>query len=277
MPVHDLQHRLNPQFPEVSADGIWEEREYLYANALPKAAAVLVDSEAGKEDVLDCYPVAGEKIRVLPFTPPAYLRRDYTEEELGAIRRKYHLPEGFLFYPSLFWSHKNHEIILQALSHIKVNQGVAIPAVFTGATQGRYSRYPRLLEMTRASGLEDLVRFTGYVPDDEMGGLYRLATALVMPTFFGPTNIPYLEAFALGCPVIGSDIRGVREQIGGAGLLVNPSSIQEVAEAILKIWSDEALRQELIKKGYDKIKAWDFSKFSAALNQLLDSLGKTRT
>ena len=271
-PVHDLQHRLNPRFPEVSAGGIKEEREYLYTNSVSGAAAILVDSETGKEDVLNFYPSGKEKVKVLPYTPPNYLRRDYTNEEMERARQKYRLPPRFIFYPANFWPHKNHRLIIQALNYIKTKRNTNIPVVFVGAREGMYSSYPEVQEQIRAGGLEDLVHYPGYVTNDEMGCLYKLAEMLVMPTFFGPTNIPYLEAFYLGCPVIGSDIRGIKEQIGDAGLLVDPESSENLAGAILKIWNDTGLREQLIKKGYEKTGEWDFDKFSATLNKIIDEV-----
>jgi glycosyltransferase involved in cell wall biosynthesis len=272
MPVHDLQHRLNPQFPEVSAGGIGEEREYLYKNSISTAAVILVDSNTGKEDVLNFYRAEKDKIKVLPYTPPNYLRRNYSQEEMEKTRQKHQLPSRFIFYPAGFWLHKNHKLIIQALNHIKTKYNLNIPAVFVGSRENTYSSYPELQELIKASGLEDSVHYLGYVDNDEMGCLYKLAEMLVMPTYFGPTNIPYLEAFYLGCPVIGSDIRGIKEQIGDAGLLVNPDSSENLADAVLKIWNDPVLREKLIKKGYDKAEEWDFDKFSATLNIIIDEV-----
>ncbi len=270
MPIHDLQHRLNPQFPEVSADGMVQQREYLYSNAISQAAAILVDSEIGKGDVLNCYEVDKEKIKVLPFTHPNYLRNDYTQAELDRTSRKYRLPPRFFFYPANFWAHKNHEAITRALAYIRKNHRQEIPIVFVGSEKGGYSRYENVKALTRQLEIEDLVHYLGYVPNEDIGCLYRLAEGLVMPTYFGPTNIPYLEAFALGCPVIGSDIRGVREQIGDAGLLVNPDSAEDIAATILKIWNDKELRKALIDKGYARVNQWGFEQFAATLNRIIN-------
>ena len=272
MPVHDLQHRLNPQFPEVSADGIWEERECIYSNAIPKAEAILVDSPIGKEDVLNYYSVDEKKVMVLPYAPPNYLRGDYSETNLARIRDKHHLPPRFLFYPANFWTHKNHEVIIKALNQIKMKHGLEIPVVFVGSRQVRHGVFGKVQELIDIYGLQDQIFYLGYVSNEDMGCLYKLAVALVMPTFFGPTNIPYLEAFALGCPVIGSDIRGVREQIGNAGLLVDPTSPEALATVILKLWYDASLRESLIKRGYDKIKSWNFEGFSETLNNIIDEI-----
>jgi len=272
MPVHDLQHRLNPQFPEVSADGILERREYLYSNAIPHATAILADSEIGREDILSFYSVNREKVKVLPHVPPTYLRNDYTEEERKIIAEKYHLPDRFLFYPANFWRHKNHELIIEALYYIKTHHRLIIPAVFVGSNPVAYGVFENILELIKRYGIEDQTMFLGYIPNEDMGCLYQLADALVMPTYFGPTNLPYLEAFFTGCPVIGSNIRGIREQVGDGGLLVNPDSPEDLADAILKIWNDAMLRETIIQRGYDKAKAWNFDRFSETINHIIDEV-----
>lgn len=275
MPIHDLQHKLNPQFIEVSAEGVWEEREYLFSNAIKNAEMVLVDSEIGREDVLNFYPTDPNKVRVLPFTPPNYLRSDYSKQEINKIKERYHLPPRFLFYPANFWSHKNHKLIIQALNYIKINHNLEIPVVFIGSKQIYFQVFDKIWELVTSFGLENQIHYLGYVPNEDIGCLYKLAEALVMPTFFGPTNYPYLEAFALGCPVIGSNIRGIREQIGNAGLLVDPNSPQELTASILKIWNDPRTREALIKRGYERIKAWNFEVFSETLNKFVNEIGES--
>ncbi|MFC2043785.1 glycosyltransferase family 4 protein [Chloroflexota bacterium] len=270
LPVHDLQHRLNPQFPEVSADGIWEDREYLYSNAVAKATAILVDSEISKEDILKFYLTDEKKVKVLPYVPPNYLQRSYAEKELLEVRLKYHLPSRFLFYPANFWPHKNHKLIIEALRQLREDHNLQVPVVFTGSRKVDYSVFDETWGLCDKYGLIEQIHYLGYVSNEDMGSLYKLADALVMPTFFGSTNIPYVEAFILGCPVIAANIRGVKEQIGDAGLLVDVNSSKELAEAILKIWSDENLREVLRQKGFARIKQWDLYRFSVTLNQIID-------
>ncbi len=273
LPVHDLQHRINPQFPELSSNGIWEEMENFYQNALPQAAAILVDSEVGKEDVLNFYQVDEDRVKVLPFAPPTYLQREYPKEELELVRQRYSLPARFIFYPAQFWQHKNHRLIIEALNVLKKEHNCTIPAVFVG-TKREHGEYEKIDELVHIYGLKEQVHYLGYIPNSDIGCLYKLAEALVMPTFVGPTNIPYLEAFLLGCPVIGSNIRGIREQIGDAGLLVDPTSSQDLAQAIMKIWNDPQLKQALKERGYQKMKTWNDDNFSARLNAIIDEIQK---
>src|SRR5262249_4685872 len=76
MAIHDLQHRLQPDFPEVSADGEWESREYLFRNGSRYATLLLADSQTGKEDILtfyEPYGVTADRVKILPFAPTSYL------------------------------------------------------------------------------------------------------------------------------------------------------------------------------------------------------------
>src|SRR5438046_4508110 len=82
-----------------------------------------------------------------------------------------------------------------------------------------------------------------------MGPLYSQAACLVMPSFFGPTNIPVLEAWAFGCPVLTSDIRGVREQVGDAALLADPTSVESIADGLHRLWTDRELGRTLSDLG----------------------------
>src|SRR4029453_16568851 len=94
-----------------------------------------------------------------------------------------------------------------------------------------------LVAVAQKRGVANQIRLLGYVPNEDMSPLYAQAVALIIPTFFGPTIIPVLEAWAFGCPVLTSDIRGIREQVGDAALLVDPRSIESIADGIYRLWT----------------------------------------
>jgi glycosyltransferase involved in cell wall biosynthesis len=118
-----------------------------------------------------------------------------------------------VFYPAQFWPHKNHIHIVQALGLLKQVHQLKIPVVFCGSYDGeiRESTFREVMRFSSQLGLEGELRYLGSAPDEDMSGLYAGAAALVMLIFFGPTNIPALEAWAFGCPVLTSDIRSIRE------------------------------------------------------------------
>jgi len=110
------------------------------------------------------------------------------------------------------------------------------------------------------------------VDDREMAAFYRLARALVMPTYFGPTNIPQLEAFALGCPVATSRIYAIPEQVGDAALLFDPSSVDEIHECLVRLWDDDALCEDLAARGHARAEAWGPQQFRERLRQIIEDV-----
>jgi glycosyltransferase involved in cell wall biosynthesis len=273
--IHDLQHRLQPEFPEVSANGEWERREYLFRNAARRALLVITDSEVGREDVLNIYGkygVSPSRVKVLPFLPAHYLAPATTAIGPAQVHAKYQLPERYLFYPAQFWPHKNHSRIVQAIRLVRDEYKVELHAVFCGSrTEAiRERTFREVMTLAEVLHVERQVHYLGYVPDAEMAGLYMAAVALVMPTFFGPTNIPVLEAWALNCPVVTSDLRGIREQVGDAALLVNPRSVESIADSIYRLWTDESLRSELIHHGQQRLASYSEDDYSQRLRKIIE-------
>jgi glycosyltransferase involved in cell wall biosynthesis len=280
MAVHDLQHRLQPEFPEVSADGQWESREHLFRNGARYATLLLADSEVGKEDILNFYGpygVSPDQVKVLPFLPASYLVQDISETERQRVRDAYQLPERYLFYPAQFWPHKNHVRIVQALGRLKEEHGVKIEIVFCGSHSRtiREETFREVLSLSRQLGLEKQIHYAGYVPDQDMSGIYAEAVALVMPTFFGPTNIPVLEAWALGCPVLTSDIRGIREQAQDGAVLVDPRSVEAIADGIYRLWTNDNLAQTVVQRGRQLLAAYTPADYQERVIEIVED-AKTR-
>jgi len=262
--IHDLMHRYEPQFPEVSSWGRYFLREYRFRNICRQAKAVLVDSEVGRTHVMESYGLSRDRIFPLPYLPPRYI---YSEGLPDGFDARYALPSRFLFYPAQFWQHKNHDRLLQAIAMVR-KDCPDISLVLAGPK--RYE-YEQLVNRVEELNLQDHVFFTGYVPDADLPEFYRRARALVMPTFFGPTNIPPLEAFALGCPVAISGIYGIPEQVGHAALLFDPRSIEEMAHAIFSLWRDDELCRVLKARGMDRVKTWEKFDFNNCLSKILSS------
>lgn len=274
MAIHDLQHRLQPEFPEVSCNGEREWREYYFRNGSRFATLLLADSEVGKEDILNVYGshgVTADRVKVLPFLPASYLAVEVSERERQRVREAYRLPARYIFYPAQFWPHKNHINIVRAVGLLKQQYRLTIPMVFAGWHSGdiRERVFRDVMVLAARLGLQDNLRYLGYVADDDMSALYAEAAALVMPTFFGPTNIPVLEAWAYGCPVLTSDIRGIREQVQDAAMLVDPRSSETIADGIYRLWTDERLRANLSERGRRRLAAYTPEDYRRTLRQIL--------
>jgi glycosyltransferase involved in cell wall biosynthesis len=273
--MHDLQHRLQPQFPEVSANGEWDKREYLFRNAARFATLLIADSETGKEDILNCYAAFGvspDRVKVLPYLPAIQRSPVTSDGDRQRVRDKYHLAERYLFYPAQFWPHKNHIRIVKALGLLRDNHQAEIHVVFCGShtLQIREETFQQTMQIARELSVDRQVHYLGYVDEQDMPSLYAEARGLVMPTFFGPTNIPVLEAWEFGCPVLTSDIRGIREQVGNAGLLVDPRSVESLAEGMYRLWQDDSLRAKLAELGKHRLQAYSRDDYRKQLSAIIE-------
>ncbi|MBB5502553.1 glycosyltransferase involved in cell wall biosynthesis [Paraburkholderia sp. MM5384-R2] len=119
-------------------------------------------------------------------------------------------------------------------------------------------------------GLGERVFFLGFVPDGDVPYLYRESIALVMPTYFGPTNLPPLEAFSLGVPVLYPDLEALREQVGDAGLLVDLARPDSMADALFSLIDQPALRQLMIERGTRRLASNDDAARLSTLERVLE-------
>jgi glycosyltransferase involved in cell wall biosynthesis len=253
--VWDLSHRDDPEFPEVRRYREFEAREKNYITLLPRATAIFVDSELGKKNVVHRYSIDEDRVHVIPFQAAVA-----TREVIGAncqsinIRKKYDLETPYVFYPAQFWAHKNHVYLLEGLRALQEQHGLRIGAIFSGGDQGNMAY---VKSHVRALNLEDRVRFVGFVENDEIPELYRQSVALVMPSYFGPTNLPPLEAFELGVPVLYSNKAGLRDQVGDAALLIDLNNPRSMADHLKNLLEDSLLRSKLVKAGKNRLKYFD--------------------
>jgi len=250
--VWDLQHRLQSFFPEVSVTGFtFENREKYYRSIIPRAAYVFIGNDAGKRNVVDFYGVPEERVKTLPLPTPDFLFD--THKVKDSIFKKHKISKNYLFYPAQFWPHKNHILILFALKILKEKHGLGFDIVFTGSDKGNLSY---IQEKVLEFGLQQNVHFLGFVSVEHLVELYKNAFALVFLSFFGPDNIPPLEAFALKCPVIAASVSGAEYQLGDAALLFDPKNEYDLVSAIKKLRDDFVLRDTIVARGLSRAKAW---------------------
>lgn len=249
--VWDLAHRDEPEFPETRFDREFESRDKKLRRHLPKAVATIVDSEQGKLNAVNRYGLDHNRVHIIPFQAAIALRDDNYQDEMGFIDilEKYDLNHPYVFYPAQFWAHKNHTYILEGLKILEEKHGIPVNAIFSGSDKGNM---PHVKNYAKSLGLIERVRFVGFVPNDEILRLYKQSLAVVMPSYFGPTNIPPLEAFKLGIPFLYSDKDGFREQVGESALFMDLKRPETLADHLKNLLVDSSLRERLIKSGKER-------------------------
>jgi len=270
--VWDLQHRLQPWFPEVSAKDEWNTREKLHSTGIRRASAVIIGTQSGRQEIINFYGVPSERVKLIPHPTPGFALNAPPDKNKQVLT-KYGIPEGYLFYPGQFWAHKNHVGLLLAVKVLLEKHGLVLPVVFVGSDMGNLQHVRRLVDRL---GLSAQVHFLGFVPREDLIGLYRNAFALTYMTFFGPENLPPLEAFALGCPVIASNVSGAEEQLGDAALLVDPKDERQIADAIKRLHDDSALRDTLVSHGLARASKWTADDFVKGVLSIIDEFEPIR-
>jgi len=273
--IHDLQHRINPHFPEVSAGGRWEYREYSYKEICKKAFKVFSSSDVGREDIIKYYHPDPAKVISLRYLPPSYLDSEMSEKKARQVVKKLGLPGDFVFYPARFWPHKNHMNLIKSIYYLK-KRGRKVNLVLTGAKEADFSSFSDVFSKIEKYGLNKQIFYLGYINYKELSAIYKCSRALVMPTFNATYHIPPLEAWVMGTPVITSDLRACRDQLGDAGLLVNPVDPRDIAQKIWKVYKDPGLRKTLVRKGEKRVRQWKFKYFTQTITEVLEDFEEVK-
>lgn len=269
--IWDLQHKLQPYFPEVSEAGEWDRREKDYTKMLNRAAFIITGTETGKAEIERFYQVPAARIKVIPFFTPQFASAPPPVDR--DVKTKFNLPDRYLFYPAQFWPHKNHVGLLLALKCLKEKYNLELALVLVGADKGNESY---VKEQVQELHLSNQVYFLNFVDRVDLVSLYINAFAMTFVTFFGPDNLPPLEAMALGCPVIASNVSGAQEQLGSAAILVDPTQPAEIALAIESLVKDDLLRQQTIENGLERANQWTAKDYIQEIFKTIDDFEAIR-
>ena len=239
--IWDNCHRDTPEFPEVRNFNQFLIRERNNISVLASAFIIIVDSISLADSISKRYGVDRSRLLSMPFAPSPLLSSGSPLNK-KEVMAKHNLEEGYFFYPAQFWSHKNHIRILEAL--ILLNEkGQTYKVVFAGGDQGN-KKYCE--QFVKDNKMLDQVYFLGFVSSDDMQGLYEGCRAVIMPSYFGPTNLPPLEAWSYKKPLIYSS--RFNEQAKDAAVLVDPDDASQLASAIVTCM-DKDHCNKLIKSG----------------------------
>ena len=213
-----------------------------------RAKRVLTISEYSRQSIIRHLGLGPAKVVVTYCGVDHERFSPLSPEETARLREsRPDLPPRFLLYPSALLPHKNHATLFRALAVLRDQNRVAVPLLLTGSANTPAAA-GILAEIERLR-LSSQVRWAGVVPADELLTYLRLATAVVFPSLMEGFGLPVVEAMACGTPVACSNTTATAEIAGEAALTFDPSDAGAVAEAILRILDDDALRSTLTQRG----------------------------
>lgn len=255
--IHDCIHLLFPQY--LPNAGALSYARYMMGHAIRRSAVVLTVSEASRQDILRFYPDADEeRVQVVPNAIDPNLIANPGEDEIERVRERYQIRGRFVLYAGNIKPHKNLERLIEAFGRLKQRPAFDdLKLLIIGDDSHKYGSLRRAVE---GAGIRQDVRFFGFVPDSTLAALYRLASVFAFPSLYEGFGLPPLEAMACGAPVVTSKISSLPEVVGDAAVLVDPYSVDEIADGIARVLEDDTLRMDLIERGHRRAHAFSWER-----------------
>lgn len=243
--IHDLIYR---RFPEAHFGLRTLGMRVLVPLAARRSHRIIAVSRSTAQDIEQFLGIAPEKIDVIPQGHGDPPHRPAEPEPEPDVRSRWSLgARPVVLTLSAKRPVKNLLRLLEALAILPEERR---PVVLMPGYPTPYEE--ELRRRTRELGLEDDVRMPGWIPDDQLEGLWRVASCFVFPSLYEGFGAPVLEAMRRGVPVACSDRSSLPEVAGDAARLFNPEHPAEIAAAIEELVVDESLRAELVRRGFEQ-------------------------
>jgi glycosyltransferase involved in cell wall biosynthesis len=254
--IHDCIHLMFPQYLP-NRLGHAYARASLWT-AAHKSDRILTVSEASKRDILRFFNVRPEKIVVIPNAIDERFAIEPDEEHIVRTRERYQLNDQFVLYAGNIKPHKNLERLIEAFHRVRVRGLDHLKLLIIGDEIFKLQTLRRAVHRHK---LHTHVRFLGFVPQETLAVLYRLASVFVFPSLYEGFGLPPLEAMASGTPVVTSNVSSLPEVVGDAALLVDPYDPEAIADGMMRALTDDELRADLRRRGFARAQAysWDRS------------------
>jgi len=252
--IHDCIHLMFPQY-------LPNRVAYAYARASMWAAArcsnrILTVSEASKRDILHLFSVKPEKVVVVYNAIDEHFSATPTDEHVARIRERYQLDHKFVLYVGNIKPHKNLVRLIEAFSQLRRTHD-DLKLLIIG---DEISKLPALRRAVHSNKLHKHVRFLGYLKDDTLTVLYRLASVFVFPSLYEGFGLPPLEAMASGTPVVTSNVSSLPEVTGDAAVLVDPYDVESIEDGMRRILDDPKLAADLRAKGLRRAREFSWER-----------------
>jgi glycosyltransferase involved in cell wall biosynthesis len=268
--VHDLSFIRDP-------DSAWPSLrvflERAVSRSVKRATHVLADSQATRDDLVDIWHTPAEKITVLYSGVEPRFRPIRDRAQLDQIREKYRIePKPFILAIGTLQPRKNYKRLIEAFALLANEPPFkTLQLIIAG---GRGWLFDDIFTHVKQFGLEDRVRFPGFIADEDLPALYSAADLLAYVSLYEGFGLPALEAMACGTPVVGSNVSSVPEVIGSAGLQVDPRDVDAIADALKRMLTQADLRERSIAAGIERAKQFTWEQSAQQLLSIYAQLLK---
>lgn len=273
--VHDV---LDYMYRATNGSGVrGSVNFYCTRYVLQHAARILAVSNFTKNDVARLFNIPFNRIEVLyNAIDERFLLGHATEQEREFIRERYQVNYPFVLYAGRISPHKNVVRIIEAFSALKTElaREDQLPDLKLIIIGDEVSRHPDLRRTVIRSGVQNDVRFLGFVPIDVLRIFYDAAKLFVFPSLYEGFGLPPLEAMAHGTPVVTSNASSLPEVVGNAAIMVNPENVFDIMRAMQRALTDQGLREKLKARGYEQVRRFSWEESTRRLAQVYEAIAK---
>ncbi|MBI2596232.1 glycosyltransferase family 4 protein [Candidatus Daviesbacteria bacterium] len=254
--IHDVIPLVFPKhYPSGMRGRIILERQKF---SLKTVQAVITDSISSKLDIMKYLNVAENKISTIYLSPAERFKKERDFKTLLSVKEKYNLPEKFVLYVGNINWNKN----LLNLTKASIDANVDLYLIGDAFKTEKNLEHPELNDYKiwlQQYSTYPKVHIIDTYPKDDIVGIYNLAEALLLPSFYEGFGLPILEAQACGTPVITSDISSMPEVSGGGAILIDPNKPDKITAAI-KSLEMQSVKGKLIKEGLRNVEKFSWKK-----------------
>ncbi|MFQ6108870.1 MAG: glycosyltransferase family 4 protein [Candidatus Aminicenantales bacterium] len=252
--VHDL---FFMDFPDLVSKETRKDFVRKISDSMRKADGVIAVSRFTRDQILKRWPVRENRVRVIYHALDRRFQTDIPSRSFRMLREKLSLPASFILFVGGVEPRKNLLNLVEALKIIHSRQG-RVPLVIAGRKEASYTR--KLEEKIDECRLGPFVKLIGYLPAEELNGIYQLATVFVFPSLCEGFGLPLLEAMASGLPIAASRSSAIPEVAQDAALYFLPEEPEDIADKIFILLENKAVRQRLIERGRKRILDFDWKR-----------------
>jgi glycosyltransferase involved in cell wall biosynthesis len=184
----------------------------------------------------------------------------------------------FLLYAGRISPHKNVVRIIEAFSALKaeLEKEGKFPDLKLIIIGDELSKHPDLRRTVIRGGVQNDVRFMGFVPIEMLRVFYDAAKIFVFPSLYEGFGLPPLEAMAHGTPVVTSNTSSLPEVVGNAAVLVNPENVFEIMRALHRVLLDQPVREKFKQRGYEQVKKFSWETSARQIIEVYESVAGKR-
>ncbi len=244
-------------YPEFHKRKVIEHQEKVFHYFKENASLIIAISENTKMDIMKYLRIPENKIRTIYCGVGDEFRKIEDIRVLKSRLRGIGIDYPYILYVGSLEPRKNVERLIEAFIQLKKRRQINGKLVISGIKGWAYQS---IFDKVASSGTEKEIIFTGFVPNESLPFLYNGASAFVYPSLYEGFGLPVLEAMACGVPVVTSNVSSLPEVAGDAAILINPYSVDELADGIWRILSDKELRNQCIKKGIERAKLFTWER-----------------